>query len=126
MAANAEAEVIPNLEWPPDFDGEDIEQHEHDFEWENLTGELTDFMRLINPDGLEWHAEVKGFGWRGLDGEKGFKALTGEVFLSELLPNTENSFKIYFDEKERKITINNAHHDKPTGGEMYYVIPLPF
>jgi hypothetical protein len=93
-----------------------------ELEWEDLTYELTQYMKKVNPSGL-WTASVKNFGWRGSDGQRDeFRADDGETLLFEILPQTECSFKIYAY-GEDGIAINNAHHDSPVWKEWYYVVP---
>lgn len=94
-----------------------------DFEWEDLLGEITAYIKKVNPGG-RWKAEVKNFGWRGLDGKKEeFEAKTGGDLLSAVLPNCECSFKIYKHGKSG-LAIDNAHHDKPMGGELYKIVAV--
>jgi len=90
------------------------------FEWDDLLDFLTEKMLKKNPDG-NWHAEVKGFGWQKLDGYTDFNAKTGRDFLDRILPDTDCTFKIYNDGKG--FSINNFHHDSPTG-EWYYIKPV--
>ena len=98
-------------------------ESDREFEWEHLIECLTTFMKEINPEGELWYATMENFGWRHLNGEKTFDAGEGEKLLQQLLPRTECTFKVWFDKEAKKITIDNAHHDAPTGGEMYYVTP---
>jgi hypothetical protein len=91
-----------------------------DFEWDDLCDALTEAMGEINPDGL-WYAAVSNFGWRHLSGTKTFRACTGRELLRCVLPQTECSFKIYRDGD--LLQIDNAHHDAPTGGEWYSIVP---
>ncbi len=109
----------PDLNWDS-CDYED--EHDQQSGWDYLTDALTTFIQAVHPDG-DWHAEVENFGWQSRSGHKDFSAGDGETLLRELLPETECTFKVWFDKEEKKITIDNAHHDKPTGGEMYYVTP---
>ena len=91
-----------------------------DFEWQDLCDDLTALMDRINPDGL-WKARVENFGWMSRSGTKdSFEARTGRELLMAILPNCECSFQIYRHGRTG-IKINNAHHDKPCGGEWYYV-----
>ena len=91
-----------------------------DFEWEDLCEELTHHMRTRNPS-LSWTARVEGFGWRSIDGTMDvFRAESGRDLLLKILPNTVCSFKIY-KHGRYGFKINNAHHDKPCGGEWYYI-----
>ena len=90
-------------------------------EWEYLTEHLTEVIQKKNSDGY-WHAQVENFGWRSLSGEKYFYADKGSDFLQEILPKTDNHFKIY--NWGRGIAINNAHHDSPVWKEWYYIKPV--
>lgn len=92
-------------------------------EWESLCEALTDLMKRINPHGRRWIAEVQNFGWRSQDGHAVFDVQTGEELLQKALPETDCTFTIYFDFRRRLISIDNAHHDKPMGGEWYYFRP---
>ena len=114
----------PDLSWPPDYDevDDDISEMAHDEEWEDLTSSITAFMQKVHPDG-GWRAEVAGFGWQSLNGYLDFDAGDGKKLLQKVLPDTENTFKVWLDEEAKTITINNAHHDKPTGGEIYTIKP---
>jgi hypothetical protein len=110
----------PDLKWDSsDFETE-LEQED---EWEYLVGELDEFIEKHNVDG-DWYATVSGFGWQSTDGEKWFSTNEGRKFLQEVLPNTECTFKVWLDKETGVITIDNAHHDKPTGGEIYTIKPV--
>lgn len=96
-------------------------------DWDELTETLTYMMRNMTtgrryPD--MWKAQVNGFGWRNLNGIKTFKAVNGAQLLQKVLPETECSFSISIDTRKKTISINNAHHDKPTGGEIYTIRPM--
>ena len=93
-----------------------------EWEWEDLCDAITNFMYELSKEPSEWHATVENFGWRNLNGEKDFIAENGAKLLSGVLPNTECSFTITLEEDH--ILINNAHHDKPTGGELYKIYPV--
>lgn len=97
------------------YTDDSIYENEWDFVLESLGDKLTQY----NPDG-KWYAEVKGFGWRRLDGHKVFNADSAAKFLQEILPRTDCTFKIYVFDDEKRIEINNFHHDAPTG-EWYHV-----
>lgn len=97
-------------------DGDDyLYENEWDFVLELLGQKLTEY----NDSGM-WRAEVRGFGWRKLDGYKVFKADNADKFLREILPETDNTFNIYVFDDEKRIEIQNFHHDAPTG-EWYYI-----
>ena len=108
-----------------DYYDEDAGNHENqenqDDAWDNMTEALTEWMQEHNPDG-DWRAEVTGFGWQRQDGYKDFHAETGQKLLQDVLPNTECTFNVY-DEGDH-LSIENAHHDAPTGGEWYAIRPV--
>lgn len=89
-------------------------------EWECLTNDLSEKLKAINPVGY-WHMKAKNFGWQNLSGTKDFEADNGKTFLSEILPKTECTFRIYIDSTE-VIKIQNFHHDSPVGNEWYTVV----
>jgi hypothetical protein len=89
-----------------------------EFEYDDICDIITRYIKFP-----EWYCEVRGFGWMGRNGHKVFKSATGRSMLREVLPNTECSFKIYRYGRNG-FAINNAHHDKPTGGEWYYIVPM--
>jgi hypothetical protein len=95
------------------------DQDLYDFEWRDLCENLTDIMNRINPEGCDWLCKVANFGWMHRNGHKTFRANDGKKLLQEVLPETDCTFKI-FDHGDH-ITINNAHHDAPTGGEIYTI-----
>jgi hypothetical protein len=90
-------------------------------QWEYICDWLGEWMKEINPSGIDWFATVENFGWRHLNGKTAFEAKDGEGFLDKVLPKTDCTFKIY--KREGHLEINNAHHDAPCGGEMYYIYP---
>ena len=92
--------------------------------WEDLCDCLTDQMKRINPRDRKWKGEVNNFGWRRQSGAASFDAKDGETLLQKVLPKTDCTFRIDFDFRQHLITINNAHHDAPMGGEMYYLRPM--
>ena len=94
-----------------------------EFDWEYFAEELTYILRKKNKS-ADWYVQVKGFGWRGIDGEKRIEGVadTGQKFLSRILPDTDCTFKIY-DYGKNGLAINNWHHDSPTGAEWYYAVP---
>jgi len=115
----ADAPAGPDLCWDSSgYDDSDSAQ----WAFDELTHELTEFMEEVNPDGL-WHAVVENFGWQHRNGTADIKASDGVHLLMSVLPKTECSYKIWLDREEKKITINNSHHDAPCGGEMYYISP---
>ena len=94
--------------------------------WDDETSYLTTIMEDINKEGA-WYVEVNNFGWRHLNGFKYFRADDGQDLLHKLLPQTDCTFSIYRRKDEatgqEHLVINNAHHDAPCGGEMYYIYP---
>lgn len=92
-----------------------------EIDWDVMTRELTDEMKKKNP-GMEWEANVENFGWRGVGGFKPkFRAENGEDLLLKVLPKTGCSFHIF--KYKDGFKIENAHHDKPVGGEWYKILP---
>jgi len=108
----------PWITWPPDdVDPEDT----HEDPWEYVCEDLTGLMEELNPD-FDWTAEMKNFGWQGIDGYKDvFHCDNGRDMLAIILPDTECHFKIY--KRDDCIAINNAHHDSPMWAEWYYIRP---
>lgn len=90
------------------------------FAWDDVVEYLTELMAKRNKRGY-WRADVEGFGWRKQNGYKYFEADKGQEFLQQILPNTDNTFRIYAHGKNG-FAIQNFHHDAPTG-EWYYVRP---
>ena len=91
-----------------------------DWEWDDLTGEITARINKVNPSG-RWYARVSNFGWMNRSGEKKFHATTGHELLCGCLPDCECSFKVYKYGRSG-FAINNSHHDKPCGGEWYFIV----
>ena len=89
-------------------------------EWIDMLLEVNHIL-VANPGGL-WHAEVKNFGWRKLNGCKDFEAHTAQRFMSAILPDCRCSGSIYRYGR-KGFAINNMHHDSPLGDEWYYVVP---
>ncbi len=94
----------------------------YEWQWEHLTDSLSELMREINPNGLDWTAGVENFGWRKRNGKATFQAETGLEFLRAILPDTDCTFKIY--KRDGEIAINNAHHDSPCWAEWYHIRPI--
>jgi hypothetical protein len=110
---NKNTKPKPVLSWGFLDEDEDID---YEGEWDRLCDELTTILRKINK-GSEWHCTVANFGWQKLNGYKNFTASTGDAVLRMILPETQNSFRIYV--KGKTIKINNFHHDSPVGDEWY-------
>jgi len=123
---------------PDENKGEPMQEDYDDF-WDSVyeaTGALVrerdEAARKLNDNVRYWFCEVSNFGWRGLRGYKAFSIHTydksdrsvGIEFLQSILPNTDCTFYIYDDWEGFGLTIDNAHHDAPTGGEMYYCAPM--
>jgi hypothetical protein len=100
---------------------ESITNYDTSFEWECLVDELTE---LMSDKSGYWRAEVKGFGWQGIDGIAYFKATDGAEFLKNILPKTDCTF--YIHKYGKGFAIQNFHHDSPTGNEWYYVVPIAY
>ena len=92
-----------------------------DYEWEDVCLEIEALMDQLDNQSGRWHCKLTGFGWRGTSGNKTFEGTTGRDLLLSILPNTDCSFKVYFDKAKGEIAIDNAHHDKPMGGEWYII-----
>lgn len=131
------------LQWPPVYDDEykrdwaetndrDIAEFDtaldmlDEIEFTEVTDALTDLINEFEHDHFD--ASVSNFGWRHLNGYK--KNITfddGKDLLRKLLPKTECSFRVFVkrdaDDKLVEIIIENAHHDAPTGGEIYRIHP---
>ncbi len=89
-------------------------------EWESLCEYLTEVMVKKNKHLPYWKADVNGFGWRSLDGQKYFKAETGSELLQAILPKTDCTFWIYGE--RGGLAIENCHHDQPMRGQEWYHI----
>lgn len=90
-----------------------------DWNWQDLCDYLTELMARNRHGG--WRAVINNFGWRSLNGSKLFRATNGKQLLSEVLPKTDCTFRVYT--YGRGMAINNAHHDSPTWNEWYYITP---
>lgn len=115
-------------EVPPEvFAGREVDIWEDasffESEWEYATEYLTDLMEQKKQSGY-WRVKVNNFGWRNLQGEKVFTASTGSDLLSEILPKTDCTFKVF--NFRNGFAIQNWHHDSPTGNEWYYVTPIKY
>lgn len=99
------------------------DQDGYDWAWESMTEDLSNLMETVNPGKPKlWRVNMRGFGWMKEDADGTVQADTGVELLRKILPNTDCSFRIY--KEGRGIKINNAHHDAPMGGEMYYITPF--
>jgi hypothetical protein len=102
---------------------ESVSLMDMDIEWDDLLDYLTEVIKRKNPNGY-WRAEVKSFGWRGLDGHKYFEVHNGQEFLHKILPETECSFYIF--NYGKGLALQNYHHDSPVGKEWYYIVPTGY
>jgi len=98
----------------------DVDEYGDDFEC--LCDALTHYMQKLNESG-KWAGRMSNFGWRRLNGFLTFEADNGRDFLQAILPKTDCSFRIFVDEKDGEIRIQNYHHDSPVGNEWYYIRP---
>jgi hypothetical protein len=89
-------------------------------DYEDAMETLTALMDEKNGE-TYWKATGYGMGWRKREGYKLFEAKDGSELLRAILPNTDNTYKIY--NEQRGFIIHNAHHDAPTG-ETYWVRPI--
>tara|TARA_R110002126_G_scaffold45447_1_gene128836 strand:- start:368 stop:805 length:438 start_codon:yes stop_codon:yes gene_type:complete len=87
--------------------------------WDDLVEDLTELMKEINPDELEWHVEAEGLGWQRRSGHRTFSATDGTELLRGILPDTECTFQIYKEEGQLRLV--NSHHDAM--GEVYIISP---
>lgn len=101
------------------WNANDYQQIDIEWAWDHLLGELQEIMKGHD----FFHMRVSNFGWQGLFGEKNIIAETAHQLLSQVLPRTECTFTIYECEKG-VIKIDNAHHDRPFGGEIYTITPI--
>jgi len=90
-------------------------------EWEMLDDELTEIVKKKSKTG-KWYCKVNNFGWMKRNGEKYFKASSGSLLLSSILPDTDCKFEVY--NYGTGLQIVNYHHDNCTGSETYTLIPL--
>ncbi|MEK6832697.1 MAG: hypothetical protein AABY32_01505 [Nanoarchaeota archaeon] len=95
------------------------------FEWDSFLDMVTEELKEMNPGG-DWACNVKGFGWRKLDGHTYFNAKDAKEFFSKILPDCECRFIMNIFPCEKTISINNFHHDSPYGEEWYYLEPVFF
>lgn len=117
-------------EYSDDETNDDSSYTEEDYQ--DMLFELGTAALKLNPSDRLWNASVSNFGWRHVDGQikRPFKAydkdpvVVGRTILSKILPDAECFFSISVDYRKRLLSINNAHHDAPTGGEIYTVKPL--
>ncbi len=89
-----------------------------EWEWNDEVENLTEILKKISRYGY-FHIEVKNFGWRNQDGSTVIKAKDGQDFINKVLPDTDNTFKIF--KEGNTLKIQNWHHDSPTGNEWYII-----
>ena len=94
-----------------------------EFYWEDIKEYLTELMQGKKSTGY-WKASVNNFGWRNQNGQKFFKADTGEELLREVLPNCDCTFHVF--NWRNGFCIRNWHHDSPMGNEYYYIVPIQY
>lgn len=106
-----------------DYVREEVNQDEDLYSeaYNELLSDLTELIEDRNPSGI-WIAEGRNLGWRNQSGKSSFKAITGQEFLNNLLPDTDCTFYIYDLAGSKGFHIVNYHHDSPTG-EYYDVYP---
>lgn len=95
---------------------EDLLRISYEDHLEDLQAALDGF----NPDNLPYFVEVNNFGWLRMSGTCVISdEITAGKLLHKILPNCECSYtiRVYDD----RITIQNSHHDNPTGTEMYTI-----
>lgn len=89
---------------------------EDEFEYDEVCQIISELMG----DTEGWYAQMVGFGWKKLSGEKTFFANCGSALLRKTLPDTENHFRVY--KTDTGFAINNVHHDSPIWGVEWYTI----
>jgi hypothetical protein len=92
-----------------------------ELEWDDNVEFVQELMDRATHYSGKWHAEVEGFGWRNLDGHKDFCTKDARTLLSELLPNTAWTIRLY-QRGARSFKINCTHHDSPMWGKEWYTI----
>lgn len=80
--------------------------------------ELTGIMDEKNKAGY-WRCTAKGLGWRNSNGSKTFRAENGQSLLFNILPRTDNHYRVY--NERHGFVIINSHHDSQH--EEYWVRP---
>lgn len=101
-----------------------IESQEYDDVADNYADVQDTLTKLMKKNrSKKWYVEVHGFGWLNDSGYNRFHSEDGGDLLSKVLPNTDNSVRVYKYGKNG-IAINNVHHDSPVWGkEWYYIVP---
>ncbi len=91
-----------------------------EYAWEDTTRAIGELMGK----GSYFKIEVQGFGWGNYNGSKVVEVMDEDELIGVILPKTECNFKVY--EYGDGFAIDNAHHDKPCGGEWYYIEPITY
>ncbi len=120
---NGEMELVTQFDYNC---GDNAE--ENCYFWQDMLEDLDALMGEFN-DSNEWVCRVENFGWRKTHGLKTFKAKRPDLLLREILPKTDNTFKIFRRRHKyenakcaiNEIVIQNWHHDSCTGDEHYYI-----
>lgn len=116
-------EENPDLSDNDAFNSACEDQDLYDSEWEFLIEDLQGKLDEYNPDQKPWAINVVGFGWRNLNLQGVVRTNDAGDWLSKILPETNCTFHIYMDDKNKRLSIHNFHHDSPTG-EWYYICLL--
>jgi hypothetical protein len=98
----------PVIEWGHGDDGDD---------WPFMLDTLSELMGATT----RWYCRAENLGWRNTGGEKTFTADNGEELLRAILPKTDCTFKVW-RKGDGGLSINNFHHDSPTG-EWFHLTP---
>ena len=99
---------------------EECEVIDSDLLWEDVKNDFGDFLLKTNPEEKMWYAETSNFSWQN---QSGWTFINGrnnsEEFLRMLLPDCACTFRIYYNEETKILSVENFHHDSPTG-EWYH------
>lgn len=92
-------------------------------DWDDMVEALSQAMAELNKEDAEWYVTGEGMGWQSRSGHKRFSADDGQAFLNGVLPKTDCTFTISWDDDEHTaIKIVNSHHDAM--GEVYICRPV--
>jgi hypothetical protein len=107
--------------FPEDIEAEcekRLSSADYSFYWDSFKEALTELMQEKNKEGF-WSAEGKNLNWRGVGGEKVFKATTTEELIRNVFPKTNDFSVEVFHNKKSGLFLRVSHHDCPTGSLFY-------
>jgi len=117
-ASKHQAEMGEIISWDAsEYVDSEYEEDESEA-WEEKMVALTAYMDSINPSG-KWFVRGSKLGWRKKSGSKDVDATTAASLLDQILPKTDNTFKVY--KANPGLRILNSNHDAM--GEIYDVKP---